>query len=128
MTSNNASNGAQVVLVIDDDPDTREAMTAALQDRKVALASDGVEALEWLRDNPPPCAILLDLMMPRMDGWQFLEHVRRNERLAHVHVVIITAFKFKRELGEVANLPILRKPLELNELEQAVEGACHAGG
>jgi len=119
------SDGTDVVLVVDDDDGIRQALELALQldNHSVALACDGVEALAWLRDHHLPCLILMDLMMPRMDGWQLLEQLRRDERLAHVPVVVITAFR--HDLGSAAALPILRKPIELDALLQLAGGTCH---
>ena len=66
---------SQRVLVIDDDADIRGALVGALEDEgyRAMSAANGLEALEVLRILPtPPSVILLDLMMPVMDGWQFL--------------------------------------------------------
>jgi CheY-like chemotaxis protein len=110
------SNGASVVLIVDDDDGIRETVQLALQmeNHSTALAAHGGEALDWLGRHRPPCLILLDLMMPFIDGWQVIEQLRRDERLADVPVVVITAFS--RELGSAAELPVLRKPIELRDL------------
>jgi len=105
-----------VVLIVDDDRDIRETVQLALQldNHTTALAAHGGEALDWLGRHGPPCLILLDLMMPFVDGWQVIERLRRDERLARVPVVVITAFN--RDLGSAAELPVLRKPIELGDL------------
>jgi CheY-like chemotaxis protein len=110
------SDRADVVLIVDDDEGIRETVQLALQmeNHTTALAADGGEALDWLGRHGPPCLILLDLMMPFMDGWQVIERLRHDDRLAQVPVVIITAFN--RDLGSAAALPILRKPIELGDL------------
>ena len=110
------SEGRHVVLIVDDDEGIRETVQLALQmeNHSTALASHGGEALDWLGRHGPPCLILLDLMMPFMDGWQVIEQLRRDDRLAQVPVVVITAFN--RDLGSAASLPILRKPIELGDL------------
>jgi CheY-like chemotaxis protein len=104
------------VLIVDDDEDIRETVQLALQldNHTTALAAHGGEALDWLRQHRPPCLILLDLMMPVVDGWQVLEQLRRDDRFAGVPVVVITAFS--RDLGSAAALPLLRKPIELGHL------------
>jgi CheY-like chemotaxis protein len=110
------SEQAGVVLIVDDDDAIRETIDLALQmdNHTTAVASNGGEALEWLGRNQPPCLIFLDLMMPIVDGWQVIEQLRRDKRLADVPVVVITAFS--RELGSAAELPVLRKPIELRDL------------
>lgn len=114
------ANGNGVVLVVDDDDAIRETLEAALQlgHHSAALAGNGQEALEWLRQHRRPNLILLDLMMPVMDGWQLLEHLRQDEQLSQVPVVVITAFG--RDLGSASGLPVLRKPIELNDLLDVV--------
>jgi len=115
-----AGGRADVVLIIDDDDSIRESLELALQvgNHPTALAADGRAALDWLKRHGPPCLILLDLMMPGMDGWQFHERLSRDEQLAHVPVVVITAFD--RDLGSVSELPVLRKPIELDHLLSVV--------
>lgn len=110
------SDGASVVLIVDDDEGIRETVQLALQmdNHSTALAAHGREALDWLGRHGPPCLILLDLMMPFIDGWQVIEQLRRDDRFARVPVVVITAFT--RDLGSAASLPILRKPIELGDL------------
>ena len=110
------SDRADVVLIVDDDEGIRETVQLALQmdNHTTALAAHGGEALDWLGQHQPPCLILLDLMMPFMDGWQVIEQLRRDDRLARVPIVVITAFN--RDLGSAAALPILRKPIELGDL------------
>jgi CheY-like chemotaxis protein len=109
-----------VVLVVDDDEGIRETLKLALEleNHPVVLASDGVEALAWLRGHRSPSLILMDLMMPRMDGWQLLEQLRADDRLKDVPVVTITAFG--RDLGSAGEIPVLRKPIELDNLLQVV--------
>jgi CheY-like chemotaxis protein len=113
-----------VVLLVDDDADIRDLVAQALRTRQfeVALADDGAAALDWLAQHEPPCLILLDLMMPVMDGWQVLDRLQENERLAQVPVVITTAFRPEAALA--ARLPILRKPYQLRDLYAVVDRHC----
>ena len=108
------------MLVVDDDQDVREVVQQALElgDHLTAIASDGRSALDWLRHHPLPSLMLLDLMMPVMDGWQVLEHLREDERLSRLPIVILTAFG--RDLGTAARFPVLGKPVELQTLLDAV--------
>ncbi len=81
------------VLLVEDDPDTRTVMNTVLRlsGFEVETATDGHEALDQLRAEPKPSVILLDLMMPGMDGWQFREAQRRDPALADIPVVLVSA-------------------------------------
>jgi CheY-like chemotaxis protein len=81
------------VLIVEDDPSTREAMRRLLEKLglTVAEASNGLEGLRWLDGHPAPALILLDLMMPVMDGFEFLEELQRRPGLGNVPVVVLTA-------------------------------------
>jgi PAS domain S-box-containing protein len=84
---------SEPVLVVDDDPEVRD-MTRRILERmgaRVVEAGHGRAALDWLAVNPPPALILLDLMMPVMDGLEFLEHIRQHETWSQLPVVVVTA-------------------------------------
>lgn len=85
---------ARHVLVVDDDPLIRETMTEILEESgyRVATAAHGGEALTALRQGPRPDAIILDLMMPIMDGWQFLDAKATDKTICAVPVLIHTAY------------------------------------
>jgi CheY-like chemotaxis protein len=80
------------VLIVEDDGDLRGALAECLrlEGYCVAEASDGADALACLRDGARPALILLDLIMPRMDGRQFLGAVREEGGLARIPVVLVT--------------------------------------
>jgi CheY-like chemotaxis protein len=80
------------VLIVEDDPDMREIERAMLgcAGHDVMLAANGREGLEMLAQQEP-CVILLDLMMPVMDGFDTLQHLREDPRTAAVPVVVLTA-------------------------------------
>lgn len=82
-----------VVLVVDDDRDLREAICETLEDEGVRTigAADGAEALAVLRRGDEVRLVLLDLMMPVMTGWEFRHQQLRDEKLASVPVVVMTA-------------------------------------
>jgi signal transduction histidine kinase/DNA-binding response OmpR family regulator/HAMP domain-containing protein len=87
------------VLIVEDDPSTRDA-TRRLLERlglTVAEAGNGLDGLCWLDDHPVPQLILLDLMMPVMDGFEFLEELHRRPALASVPVVVLTAKQLSPE-------------------------------
>jgi signal transduction histidine kinase/DNA-binding response OmpR family regulator len=81
------------VLLVEDDAPTRDLTRRQLERLGVetAEAADGSDALAWLASNPPPALILLDLLMPRMDGFAFLDEVARRPELREIPIVILTA-------------------------------------
>jgi chemotaxis family two-component system sensor histidine kinase/response regulator PixL len=81
------------VLIVEDSEGTREALALLLQAAgyTTAEAEDGRSALTYLHSHPAPRLILLDLMMPGMDGWEFLRERRKEPELARVPVVLFTA-------------------------------------
>jgi serine/threonine protein kinase len=120
-----ASGTAQQVLVVDDVPNVRELMRLILEKEgfSVATAEHGLDALQQLRAGLRPEAILLDLMMPVMDGWQFLRELRADPALASIPTVLITAAD-PAQAAEVARgaACCLRKPVEPHELTSFLRG------
>lgn len=106
------------ILIVDDDPHVSEALSVVLADEgyAVATASNGREALAFLHHRAAPRVILLDLMMPVMDGYQFLEQRRADETLSAIPVVVLTAGALDERIGELAVSDCLRKPLDLDAL------------
>ncbi len=117
------SNGrAQPVLVVEDDEDVRDAVATILADEGyvVVTAAHGREALDVLANGARPCLVLLDLMMPVMDGWQVLEEMQQHASLATIPVIVLSA---SREAGPPApNVRrYLKKPVGLDVLLREVE-------
>jgi PAS domain S-box-containing protein len=81
------------VLVVDDDPDVRAVVKSTLEDAgiRAAEAVNGEDALDWLAEHPAPSLVLLDLMMPKMDGFEFLERVRQKDEFMDLPIVVLTA-------------------------------------
>jgi len=116
------------VLVVDDDPDLREAMIEVLQENGHAAtgAANGNEALTALRAaTEQPCLILLDLMMPIMDGRQFREEQMRDPALSPIPVIVISAFRDVAQTAEEMKVAAhVKKPVSLRDLVQLVERFC----
>jgi CheY-like chemotaxis protein len=83
------------ILVVEDNADLRDTLQMLLQEDGflVTMAANGRTALDHLQAGARPSLILLDLMMPEMNGWQFLEHTRKDASLASIPIVIMTAHK-----------------------------------
>jgi DNA-binding response OmpR family regulator len=122
-----SSHNGRPVLIVEDDVDIRECLGELLEDRgyKVLLAGTGAEALDELsRADALPAIILLDLMMPVMDGWQFRAEQRKREAWDSIPVVIISAHDHARaNTDSIGAFAYLRKPLNLNQLLAVVETA-----
>jgi CheY-like chemotaxis protein len=120
-------NARPVVLVVDDDPDIREAVADVLSDEgyPIEMASNGREALDVLRaGKSKPHLILLDLMMPELDGWGFMAELEKLPELSSIPVIVFSAHGVNAET--VATLKVcgfLRKPLRLQDLLDLV-GRC----
>jgi CheY-like chemotaxis protein len=118
---------AATVLVIDDDADLREALCEALNDAGYTTlqAGDGREALACLRAAPLPQIIILDLMMPIMNGWEFRDEQRRDPVLAAIPVVVMTASRdFDRPALAAADY--LQKPVTLDVLFEVLRNRLAA--
>jgi CheY-like chemotaxis protein len=110
------------VLVVDDDRELAESVADALVELgyRVECLHDGSAALERLVSGPLPAAIILDLLMPRMDGLEFLRSRRDNATLRNVPVVVLTGEEtMTRQARELAN-EVLEKPVKLLMLVDAI--------
>ena len=116
------------VLVVDDDVHIRYALVDALEDEgyRALCASNGAEALQVLREMPnPPALILLDLMMPVMDGWQFRAQQRRDPLLSKIPVVVVSAIgNGMGEAFQVSASAYLKKPFLIQDLVATVDSLC----
>ena len=112
-----------MVLVVDDDPDILEALAEILEAEgfNVRRARNGLEALDQLSEAVVPNLVLLDLMMPVMDGWEFAQRMRQNPAFPQVPIIVLSADRNvgskAREIGAVGHLA---KPFELNDLLEMV--------
>ena len=114
------------ILVVDDDTDLRCALRNALEleGYRVALAANGREAWERLQAAPLPALILLDLMMPVMDGAQFLGLVRTDTRMRSIPVVLATAFGSLAEPVAEKSQGLLPKPFDVEQVLQLASRYC----
>jgi DNA-binding response OmpR family regulator len=115
------------VLIVEDDAAICSSLGEALQEEgfDVDTAENGREALELLGSGTPPSAIVLDLMMPVMDGWDFRHEQLKNAALKDIPVVVITAAGFsvetiRTQFGDVTLIP---KPVSFLDLLAALRAA-----
>jgi CheY-like chemotaxis protein len=114
----------KAVLVIEDDPDTQDAICGLLEfsGYRAVGVSNGREALDFLKTHSAPNVIVLDLMMPVMNGWEFRDLQRADESLAKIPVVVISASGTPQNVvmgtGAVDYVP---KPFDPDLLVAAIE-------
>lgn len=115
------------ILVVDDDRDIREAVAAVLSSvgYPVLSAADGAAALEILRSSPVPVGlVILDLMMPKVDGWEFRARQKADPALRDIPVVILSAGgQVEKKAQNLEAVGWLRKPVQLEVLVQEVANA-----
>jgi CheY-like chemotaxis protein len=97
-------------------------MFLELEGYAVVSAEDGEKGLAALRRLKRPGMVLLDLMMPVMDGWQFLEEVSKVDSLAAIPIVVVTAYVEKSRGLRVR--AIIKKPIDIEQLLQSVRRLC----
>jgi CheY-like chemotaxis protein len=111
---------ARFVLVVDDDPDLLDVTSFVIENEGMAVetARNGEEALALLGTGRLPAVVLLDLMMPVMNGWEFLTAVANDPVLRTLPVVVLTAAEHAQVPGA---LEVLNKPMDLQALLRVVE-------
>ncbi|MBV8714899.1 MAG: response regulator [Chloroflexi bacterium] len=114
------------ILVVEDDDAVRHLLSDALQDAgyAVATAMDGYDALDQI-DQHPPDAILLDLMMPSMDGWSFLQQFRGRDCADDIPVGLLSAAPMLLKTADAWGVQVaIGKPFALDTLVSQVERLC----
>jgi CheY-like chemotaxis protein len=117
------STAHSTILVVEDEEDSRESLREflELEGYRVETAVDGQDALAKLdRLADDLCVMLLDLIMPVMDGWQLLERLRNDGRLARMKVLVTTSAAHRAPAG----IPVFQKPLDLKKVVDAVAAVC----
>ena len=117
--------GTHTILVVEDEDESRQVLMQILELEgfTVVGASNGAEAMDYLRTAEPPCLIVLDMLMPVMDGRQFRAALLQVANLAKIPVVVVSAL----EISAVADLAVVRafrKPLDIDALVKVVLEYC----
>ncbi|WP_419897047.1 response regulator [Roseomonas sp. USHLN139] len=123
------------ILLVEDNPKDLELTLTALERSQLAnevvTARDGAEALDWLlcqgkhenRDSGDPAVVLLDLKLPKVDGLQVLERIKRSDELRHVPVVMLTGSREESDLVQSYRLGVnafVVKPVDFKEFFSAI--------
>ncbi len=113
------------IVVIEDDTDLRETLKDLLEMEgfRVVTASNGREGLRLLEQKGQPCLILLDLMMPVMNGWEFLEALRRDQQ-AQTPVAVVSAAADVDDVERDYGCSVLKKPVSLERLFALAHAHC----
>ena len=117
------------ILIVEDDLTSRRLIKALLpKDLKAVVleAEDGAVALQMMEEPPYPDVVICDVLMPNMDGLEFVTRLRDLPRFSNTPVVMISANAFKENVAKAAALKVnrfLRKPLERKDLSEAIESA-----
>jgi len=101
------------VLLVDDDVGALSALAdiLSMEGYDVSTATNGREALDYLRHSPSPRLIILDLVMPVMDGWQFLNAKKNDPNFSRLPVVVVSALD-----SDVDARAVIRKPVDVEQL------------
>jgi CheY-like chemotaxis protein len=118
------------ILVVEDDEEIRHTLQALLELEgfRVTSVSDGLQALRFLEATDRPCLVLLDLMMPVMDGWEFLDRIRAHHRtdIMAAPVIVTSAVSERLLHGPVPADDFIRKPYNLDAVLGIVQKYCQA--
>jgi CheY-like chemotaxis protein len=117
---------AKTIMIIEDEEAIRESLRVALElaGFETVTAANGLEAIRWLKDHEAkPNLILLDLMMPVMDGWEFDQALSKTPGTDKIPVIVVTACS-----GEIESIlhskKTIHKPVDLEELLESVNRYC----
>jgi CheY-like chemotaxis protein len=117
------------VLIVEDDPEIRDLLIEILEANgcEAVGAGNGAQALSYLRHaRPLPCVVLLDLVMPIMDGVSFREAQLSDRVLAKIPVIVVSASRDAPESAQKLKAGFLRKPVETRDLVKAVAQCAEA--
>jgi CheY-like chemotaxis protein len=117
---------SKTVLVVDDDVDLRDCLCCLLEREGYSAvgANNGLDALGYLGTNAMPCIILLDLMMPVMSGWDFLDVRRNDKRLARVPVVVVSAIADLKFVSVQGASALMNKPTSFDSILEVIRVYC----
>ena len=113
----------ETILIVDDDAGALSALAdiLSIEGYAVQTVSNGREAFDLLRDSRPPALIILDMLMPVMDGWQFLAEMKSDSKFANTPVVVVSGLDTQIDADAV-----FQKPINLESLLRTVTDLVEA--
>jgi CheY-like chemotaxis protein len=128
-TEENAVPPVQTILIVEDDPVLSESIAELLTDAGYAVASapNGADALAYLRSNAAPQLILLDLMMPVVDGFAFRREQLRDRTLARIPVIVLSAIWRNEQVHSIGAADWFTKPADIDALLHSISRNARGG-
>jgi chemosensory pili system protein ChpA (sensor histidine kinase/response regulator) len=114
------------ILIVEDDPDVASLATRWLEEKGYGVehVKDGPSAVEFLKNQPLPTLVLLDIMLPKMDGFEVLRRIRTDGRTKALPVVVITSFSRDRDEARAREIGVsdyIVKPLMRLDFMKRIE-------
>ena len=118
--------GMKKIMVVDDDTDQTQTLKQLIEEidtnYQVVCATSGTRCLNYLVKNPVPDLILLDIMMPKMNGWETFQKIRANEDWRDIPIIFVTARTddFAVKAGSFLGTEYIRKPFDITEFKHKI--------
>ena len=115
------------ILIVDDEPDqvftVQKSIEASSDEFEVFSATSGEQSIEFLQKHEPPDLILLDIMMPGMDGWELLNRIQENYKWSKIPVIFLTAKidDFTKTFARSVAMDFIEKPFEIHDLKKRID-------
>ena len=115
------------ILAVDDDAgvlmSVKEGLNAIVSGYEIFTANDGKECLEFLKAGNKPDLIILDLMMPNMDGWEVQRKIQESKEWKDIPLVFLTAKtdEYSKRMGNIVGKEFIEKPFEITELKNRID-------
>lgn len=119
--------GMKKIMVVDDDPDQIHTLKQLIEETDteyhVVCATSGTRCLNYLVKNNAPDLILLDIMMPKMNGWETFKKIKANEEWRDIPIVFVTARTddFAVKAGSFLGTEYIRKPFDILEFKRKIQ-------
>ena len=112
------------ILVVEDDEGICETLKIflELEGYPVLTAISGKDGIDILRNKAHPCLILLDLMTPAMNSWEFIDEMRKDDVLVYIPIVVVTAYAEKA--AALGMRGVIKKPIDLDVVLKVVQKWC----
>jgi len=115
------------ILAVDDDAgvlmSVKEGLNALVSGYEIFTANDGKECLEFLKGGNKPDLVILDLMMPNMDGWEVQRKIQESKDWKDIPIMFLTAKtdEYSKRMGKIVGKEFIEKPFEITELKNRID-------